>query len=739
MKKLSKDAESRILTALESVADSVNEGTSPNDAIVKAASAHDIPAGHINLMVSAYNTGRTGKQRMAAESPFDKAATFELADHSDIMGRLYPTHVKSAAQKRDETVIDDEYSQAPAFAQHKKAAQVAARKVNWQMVDTAPEPYPGEAHTPIKRAFHATEFNKRRFEECRREVARAKDLLTSNFEKLSNYFRTPGGVSFDDACDAVEIQHGGMGKAILNQISRTVPQFSKEAKHNCSAMHPDATHEQWMALKKKKRQEKSAGIVEVQPTQAPWVWVRESIKLASDIHEKQRELAALSQHVVKSAEDRLRPFSPRQGRSVLNLPLPATNEKQSSMAPLYGAGAGLAGGGLLHYLRNKDKDEDEERSSLLGDLAMGGAVGLGGGLAYDAFAGTPEVTPEVKPTGNVEPVADRHPGGSGGGTGMSYSDLYTDQEGNTYGEPEKDPVTGNLIRGEMMPKEDPSPSEIAAAEEEFKEGPFGQAAQNFGQWLGGGVAGDDTSAQEEDLSYLSEDARERYMEQKRLAEEPEVDSDGNRMDQNPLEPNVKQSGVGSIYALSHLFRNTTSGMENQHEAQKAAVRDYLEELDNPAHAADIKRIHVRAQLENMMANDPVLSLEDPAMIAEAYNEIVQLSPSAADSPLMMRNLLRQHLSTQEGGGGIMDPRDIGANIIDNEKSLQEIQQGNDKQVVTAPGHNAVGKNQVSDIERQQTAENAKSVLERHWKPVSDAPEKFKSWNEARKSNREGSN
>jgi LPXTG-motif cell wall-anchored protein len=720
MKKLSKDAENRVLTALESVADSVNEGVCPNDAIVKAASAHGIPAGHVNLMVSAYNTGRTGKQRMAAESPFDKAATFELADHSDIMSRLYPTHVKSAAQTRDETVIDDEYSQAPAFAQHKKAAQVAARKVNWQMVDTAPEPYPGEAHTPIKRAFHATEFNKRRFEECRREVARAKDLLTSNFEKLSNYFRTPGGVSFDDACDAVEIQHGGMGKAILNQISRTVPQFSKEAKHNCSAMHPDATHEQWMALKKKKRQEKSAGIVEVQPTQAPWVWVRESIKLASDIHEKQRELATLSQHVVKSAEDRLRPFSPRQGRSVLNLPLPATNEKQSSMAPLYGAGAGLAGGGLLHYLRNKDKDEDEERSSLLGDLAMGGAVGLGGGLAYDAFAGTPE----VKPTGNVEPVTDRHPGGHGPrgmGAGMSYSDLYTDEDGNTYGEPEMDPETGNLIRGEMMPKEDPSASEIAAAEEEFREGPIGQAAQNFGQWLGRPRStAEDTPAPEEpeDLSGLDTPI--------------------------PLEPNVKQSGIGSIYALSHLFRNTTRGMQSQGAEQEAAVKDYLEELDNPAHAEDIKRIHIRAQLENMMANDPVLSLEDPAMIAEAYNEIVQLSPSAADSPLLMRNLLRQHLSTQEGGGGIMDPRDIGANIIDNEKSLQEIQQANKDQIVATPGTiggSAAGKDKVLDEERQQTATDMQSVLENYWKPVSDAPGKFKSWNEdrkERKSQRKGS-
>ena len=817
MKKLSKEAESRVLTALESVADAVNEGTSPNDAIVKAASEHDIPAGHINLMVSAYNTGRTGKQRMAAESPFDKAATFELADQQDIMGRLYPTNVKSAAQKRDETIVDDEYAHAPVFAQRKEAAHVAARKIDWKMVDTPPEPYAGESYTAIKKAIHSVEFDKRRFEECRREVARAKDLLTSNFEKLSNYFRTPGGVSFDDACDAVEIQHGGMGRAILNQLSRTVPQFSKEAKHNCSAIHPSSTHEQWMEDKKKKRQEKSAGLVEVQPNQAPWKWIRESIKLAADIHDKQRTLHELAQHVTKKAEDRIRPFSPRQGRSVLDLPLPTTNEKQAeaaqpadqtprhdcnkvhpgmkheewkaslekkaSMAPLYGAGAGLAAGGALHYLKNKDKEEDE-RSSLLGDLALGGAVGLGGGVAYDAGAagigkGKPEPSVTTKTT---------HYGPDGKSTpdNKPYKKLVVPPTTGDYAGVDKDQAA--LLEAQGIVERDPPPdappagpelidyegqlteearasgvldTPPAASQDALARPPYGPAPEfkpsspdlSDEEWLTehgqhqdaqpetdpgfsvGPKAPTDPKgqyqqyvdiqnspgvAQSSDLGPLKyEDwlKMKRYHHEKRVGPggmmtmeyRPQDNQEFFRTDDagNPIgdhnsqwqlpemqkqnSVHEKQAGAASIFALSHLLKGVQSGAEAGHSAQEEAVNDYIEELDDPAHQEELKRIVVRAQLENMMANDPIISQEDPNMVTEAYNEIVQLAPRAADSPLLMRNLIRQHLAGVEGGGGIMDPRDIGANIIGNEKDLADAAKFDEKSI-HAPGLAAGSRN-----------------------------------------------
>jgi hypothetical protein len=68
MKKLSKQLESRLMTAIEKAPQHVNEGDDPNTAIVKAAQEHSIPAGSIHLMVHAYNTGRTTRQRRDAES-----------------------------------------------------------------------------------------------------------------------------------------------------------------------------------------------------------------------------------------------------------------------------------------------------------------------------------------------------------------------------------------------------------------------------------------------------------------------------------------------------------------------------------------------------------------------------------------------------------------------------------------------------------------------------------------------
>jgi hypothetical protein len=63
MRSLSKEAEHKLIAAIEKAAALVNAGEEPNSAIIKSASAANIPAGHINLMVHAYNTGRTNKQR----------------------------------------------------------------------------------------------------------------------------------------------------------------------------------------------------------------------------------------------------------------------------------------------------------------------------------------------------------------------------------------------------------------------------------------------------------------------------------------------------------------------------------------------------------------------------------------------------------------------------------------------------------------------------------------------------
>lgn len=80
------------------------------------------------------------------------------------------------------------------------------------------------------------------------------------------------------------------------------------------------------------------------------------------------------------------------------------------------------------------------------------------------------------------------------------------------------------------------------------------------------------------------------------------------------------------------------------------VDDISLELNDPAHVDELRQIEARAVLNDMMANDEVVSGYDPDEVANAYNEIVATSPSLATQPLALRPLLRKRLSA-----GAMEP------------------------------------------------------------------------------------
>jgi hypothetical protein len=122
MKSLSAADESRVMAAIEKTADYVNGGLTPNDAIIKAAEEAQIPPGHVNLMVHAYNTGRTARQRQVGDTALEKAADFPLADAGVVLEALYPSQVKTAAQTVREHVLSPEYQLSPRGMLERRAA-----------------------------------------------------------------------------------------------------------------------------------------------------------------------------------------------------------------------------------------------------------------------------------------------------------------------------------------------------------------------------------------------------------------------------------------------------------------------------------------------------------------------------------------------------------------------------------------------------------------------------------------
>jgi hypothetical protein len=230
MRVLSKQAEAKLLGAIEQAAEYANSGMSPNDAIIKSASEANVPAGHINLMVHAYNTGRTTKQREAGDNALEKAADFQLADAAVVLQALYPETVKTSAEIVRSQVVSPEYAISPqgmlARRQDlmRKAAAAAAALPEKTYI-----PPPRDDHAAARRVQSEKVAALRVREETRREATVAYQHAAEAMDKLAEYFRRPGNMSFGDAQREVHLRLGDDGVNVLDKVAGVYPQFLKQA------------------------------------------------------------------------------------------------------------------------------------------------------------------------------------------------------------------------------------------------------------------------------------------------------------------------------------------------------------------------------------------------------------------------------------------------------------------------------------------------------------------------------
>lgn len=230
MRSLSKEAEQKLIDAIERAATLVNSGATPNDAIVKSASEANIPAGHINLMVHAYNTGRTTKQREQGDSAFEKAADFQLADADAVLAALYPSQVKTSSELLTESIVSTEYAVSPAgFLARRKAALEKTAAAKYQLPAKTFVPPPRDEKFAAERAYSQKVSEKRAAEELRRVTTIAYQKAADAMDALHDYFRKPGHMSFGDALREVDLRFGAEGVAVLNKLAAVYPHLEKQA------------------------------------------------------------------------------------------------------------------------------------------------------------------------------------------------------------------------------------------------------------------------------------------------------------------------------------------------------------------------------------------------------------------------------------------------------------------------------------------------------------------------------
>jgi hypothetical protein len=230
MRSLSKEAEQKLISAIERAATLVNAGSSPNDAIVKSASEANVPAGHINLMVHAYNTGRTTKQREQGDDVTEKAADFQLADADAVLESLYPKQVKTSSELLSESIVSTEYAVSPAgFLARRNASLEKTAAAQYQLPAKTFVPPPRDEKFAAERAYSQKVSEKRASEETRRIATMAYQKAADAMDTLHDYFRKPGHMSFGDALREVDLRLGAEGVSVLNKLAAVYPHLEKQA------------------------------------------------------------------------------------------------------------------------------------------------------------------------------------------------------------------------------------------------------------------------------------------------------------------------------------------------------------------------------------------------------------------------------------------------------------------------------------------------------------------------------
>jgi hypothetical protein len=222
---MSKQAESRLLNAVKEAVAWVEDGTHPNDAIVKVASELQLGRPMTQLLVQAYNTGRSTYQReKAAGDVLGLVEEFPLADFGQVSETLWPADAesfKSAAVVR-EAADASCYDRPPRW--ESQQAFTFREKVAHQQIPGVPKDDSREKFVEKKSqmaaAYNDAAWADRQLEDARHNAAVAKEEFVASLGKLANYFKQPElfRLSFAEVARTAEEVHGNVAKSAMDFV-----------------------------------------------------------------------------------------------------------------------------------------------------------------------------------------------------------------------------------------------------------------------------------------------------------------------------------------------------------------------------------------------------------------------------------------------------------------------------------------------------------------------------------------
>jgi hypothetical protein len=255
MDKLSKTAEQKLLSAIEATATYVNKGVTPDEAIVKSAADFGIPPGHLDLMVHAYNTGRTTTQRENSNSTLEKSAQFPLADINRVRDTAFNPRQQSTGEIANTSAVSFEYATPPNSIL--KRAELARAREDLQtrrekMAAAARKCTTCSKETPADAAIQSLNQDvyaekraaTRVVEEARREATVKYHDVAAAFDELASYFKTAGHTPYVDVLAQASMLHGKDAELVLRKLAGLYPEIEKEASAGNDTVSDTFPHEQ---------------------------------------------------------------------------------------------------------------------------------------------------------------------------------------------------------------------------------------------------------------------------------------------------------------------------------------------------------------------------------------------------------------------------------------------------------------------------------------------------------------
>lgn len=208
---------------------------------MKVARDKQLPPGHVTLLIHAYNTGRTTRQREDGETPFEKAADFTLADHAAIGEELYPSQIKAAQVVYNETAVSYEYELSPrGFVERRQETLTKAAAAKVVLPPLTKEaaaqlvPYKPlrDERMDIVKANHKVAANNRQLEEYRRQYSETADAAQLSLNALREHLKYANEMPFGDLRLQVEMRTGPAELLVFDKVAAEIPGLAKQAATN---------------------------------------------------------------------------------------------------------------------------------------------------------------------------------------------------------------------------------------------------------------------------------------------------------------------------------------------------------------------------------------------------------------------------------------------------------------------------------------------------------------------------